>query len=336
MTLGDKPGVTDSRPPAVLRLADHVPHPLAGGDFAPADPGEHSLDRPLSAPPAGRVGLLAGAGEFPLRFAAAAREGGHSVFAVGVLGMADPALAELCDGYREVSISRVGSAIRKFKRAGVREVVMAGKVTKTLFFQPWRAFKLMPDFRALSIWFRHARRDKKDDTLLLAVISEFARDGLTFGSALDYAPELLVPHGFLTTRQPTAAQWADVRFGWSLAKQMGRLDVGQSVCVADTAVMAVEAIEGTDACIRRAGTLCRRGGFTVVKVAKPQQDRRFDVPTVGEATLHTMHEAGARVLAVESGKTIVLDRPEVAALADRLGIAVVSLNADELERKAAA
>ena len=317
--------------PQALRLAPHTRAPIG----AP-DPAEHTLDRPLRRPPPGRVGLLAGAGAFPFRFAEAARARGHEVFAVGVQGMCDPALAGLCDSYREAPICKAGSMIRKFRRAGVREVVMAGKVTKTVFFEPWRVFKLTPDWRALSIWFRHARRDKKDDTLLLAVISEFARGGLTFGSALDYAPELLVPHGFLTARQPTAKQWDDIRFGWSLAKEMGKLDVGQSVCVADKAVMAVEAIEGTDRCIERAGELCRRGGFTVVKVAKPQQDRRFDVPTVGEATLQTMHKAGARVLAVESGKTIVLDRGPVMELADRLGIAVVSLNAEELSLKAAA
>ncbi|MFH5802570.1 LpxI family protein [Alienimonas sp. DA493] len=316
--------------PQALRLAAHtVPSVIV-------DPDDQSLDRPLQAPPPGRVGLLAGAGKFPFRFAQAARAGGHEVFAVGVQGMCDPELADYCDGYREAPICKAGSMIRKFRRAGVREVVMAGKVTKTVFFEPWRVFKLMPDWRALSIWFHHARRDKKDDTLLLAVIAEFARSGLTVGSALDYAPELLVPHGFLTDRQPTPKQWEDIRFGWTLAKEMGRLDVGQSICVADKAVMAVEAIEGTDKCIERAGELCRRGGFTVVKVAKPQQDRRFDVPTVGETTLRTMHAAGARVLAIESGKTIMIDRGPMMDLADRLGIAVVSLNAEELSLKAAA
>ncbi len=321
--------------PQPVRLAAHS---LTGdtSDRLMPDSEDQTLDRPLRSPPPGRVGLLAGAGQFPFRFAEAAKRGGHEVVALGVQGMCDPALAELCDSYREVPICKAGSMIRKFRRAGVREVVMAGKVTKTVFFEPWRVFKLMPDWRALSIWFRHARRDKKDDTLLLAVISEFARGGLTFGSALDYAPELLVPHGFLTNRQPTARQWEDIRFGWTMAKEMGRLDVGQSVCVMDKAVMAVEAIEGTDLCIERAGELCRRGGFTVVKVAKPQQDRRFDVPTVGEGTLRTMHAAGGRVLAVESGKTIVLDRDPVMQLADRLGIAVVSLNAEELSLKAAA
>jgi len=182
----------------------------------------------------------------------------------------------------------------------------------------------------------YARADKKDDTLLLAVIREFERDGIRFSSALDFCPELLVKHGFLTNRKPSPAQWKDVRFGWDIAKEMGRLDIGQTVAVSDTAVIAVEAVEGTDECIQRAGQLCRRGGFTIVKVAKPQQDRRFDVPTIGLQTIQTMHEAGGRVLAVECGQTILLDEPDVVELANRLGIAIVSLNADELHLRAVA
>ena len=143
-------------------------------------------------------------------------------------------------------------------------------------------------------------------------------------------------HGFLTRRKPTDAQWRDIRFGWDLAKEMGRLDVGQSVVVNDLAVIAVEAIEGTDRAIQRAGELCRRGGFTVVKVAKPQQDMRFDVPTIGAQTIKTLQEAGGRVLAIESSKTIMLDQHEVIDLADRLGIAIVAINAEELELRAVA
>jgi DUF1009 family protein len=183
------------------------------------------------------------------------------------------------------------------------------------------------------MWFRYATRDKKDDSLLLAVIREFERDGLTFDSALDYCPELLVKQGFLTRRKPSPAQWKDIHFGWQLAKEMGRLDVGQSVMVKGTAVLAVEAIEGTDQCIRRAGDLCRRGGFVVVKVSKPQQDKRFDVPTIGIQTIQTMRESGAKVLAIESDMTIVLDRDEMVRAADDLGIAIVALDAQEMQIK---
>ncbi len=283
-----------------------------------------------------RIGLLAGGGRFPVEFAQAAVREGHEVICLSVAGMALPELSEVCQSFRTIPLARIGLAIRHFKRRGIDRAVMAGKIEKRILFDPFRILRLMPDLRTLHMWYSYARENRKDDTILLAVIREFARDGITFESALDYAPELLVNHGFLTRRRPTSQQWEDIRFGWEIAKEMGRLDVGQSIAVNDKAVIAVEAVEGTDECIRRAGTLCRRGGFTVVKVAKPQQDMRFDVPTVGVGTLRTMHEAGGRVLAVESEKTILLDRDEFVSLADKLGIAIVALNAQELALRAVA
>lgn len=254
---------------------------------------------------------------------------------VGVLGMVPEELADICDGFSVAPLGRVGKAIRLFKRAGVRRAVMAGKIEKTALFERFRWIRNFPDLRGLSVMFRYARKDKTDDTLLLAVIREFARDNIIFESALNFCPELLVKHGFLTRRRPTPTQWRDIKFGWKMAKAMGKLDIGQTVIIKDTAVIAVEAIEGTDAAIGRAGLLCKRGGLTVVKVAKPQQDMRFDVPTIGVQTLQTMHESGARVLAVESDMTILLDEEEVTRLADKLGIAIVALNADELKLRIA-
>jgi DUF1009 family protein len=283
-----------------------------------------------------RIGLLAGAGRFPILFAEAARRQGREVIGQGIDGMASDELRSLCTHYYCLPLARIGKAIRNFRRHGVARAVMAGKIEKTVLFQPWRILRLLPDWRTLHMWFGYAARDRKDDTLLLAVIREFERDRIYFDSALDFCPELLVTHGRLTRNKPSAAQWRDIRFGWELAKEMGRLDVGQSVCVHDCAVLAVEAIEGTDRCIRRAGELCRRGGFTVVKVAKPQQDMRFDVPTIGISTIETLHAAGGKLLAVEADKTILLDEPEVIALADRLGIAIVSVTAEELAQTAAA
>jgi len=282
-----------------------------------------------------RVGLLAGAGRFPISFAEAARDQGHHVYGVGVMGMAPPELREICHSYVEAPLARVGRAISLFKKARIERVVMAGKIEKTVLFQPFRILRLMPDWRTIHMWLCYAQRDRKDDTLLLAVIREFERDNIYFDSALDYCPELLVKHGFLTKRKPSDAQWRDIRFGWELAKEMGRLDVGQSVIVHDMAVIAVEAIEGTDRAIRRSAELCRRGGFTVVKVAKPKQDMRFDVPTIGLQTIKTMHESGGRVLAIESDKTIILDEPDVIELADKLGIAIVAVSAVELEMRVA-
>ena len=152
-----------------------------------------------------------------------------------------------------VGVAKLGKMIRTFRRRDVRQIVMAGKVTKNVMYTPWRMVQLCPDLRTLQWWYRRSRADNRDDSLLLSVIAEFERDGMTFASALDYCPELLVKEGVLTRRAPTAAERQDIEFGWTLAKEMGRLDVGQSVAVKEKATLAVEAIEGTDRCIDRAG-----------------------------------------------------------------------------------
>jgi DUF1009 family protein len=274
---------------------------------------------------ASMVGLLAGSGRFPILFAEAARRQGLEVACVGIKYEAPAELRDLCATFETVGIAKLGRMIRVFARQNVREIVMAGKVTKNVMYTPWRILQLWPDFRMFRMWYFRNRKDNRDDSILLGVIAEFEYDAMTFASALDYCPELLVKEGLLTRRAPTAREQADVTFGWKLAKEMGRLDVGQSVAVKEKAALAVEAIEGTDRCIERAGGLCKAGGWTLVKVAKPQQDMRFDVPTVGLSTIENLHKAGARVLAIEADKTIVIDQPDVIALADRYGLTIVAL-----------
>jgi DUF1009 family protein len=279
----------------------------------------------LSLRPDEPVGLLAGWGRFPFAFARKAREVGLRVSCVALCGMADPELAGLSWRFHWCGPLRLGRMIRLFARDGVRQLVLAGKVHKTeLMFSPWKIVRYLPDWRALRLFYLTPRSDNKDDTLLSAVVDEFAREGMTIASALDLCPELLVKPGVLTRRRPSPAEIRDVEFGWRIAKRMGELDVGQSVSVKDRAVLAVEAIEGTDQAIVRAGLLCRAGGFTVVKVAKPNQDPRFDVPTVGSSTIETMAKARARVLAIEAGQTILLDQEQTIALADRLGVTLVA------------
>jgi DUF1009 family protein len=270
------------------------------------------------------VGLLAGWGRFPILFAEKARSLNIPVVCVGIRHEAAPALIPLVRRFYWSGLGKIGRTIRCFRNEGVRQVVMAGKIHKTNLFMPWRIVRLLPDWRTLRFWWRRSRRDNRDDTLLLSLIDEFAVDGIHFASALDICPELLVGTGLLTRRAPSAREEEDIAFGWELAKEMGRLDVGQSVAVREKAVLAVEAIEGTDKAIARAGELCRAGNFVVVKVAKPQQDMRFDVPTIGVSTIETMVRAGGRVLAIEAGKTIVIDEKETLALADRHGITIVA------------
>jgi DUF1009 family protein len=271
------------------------------------------------------IGLLAGSGRFPILFAEAARRQGLSVACVGIRYEAPEELRDLCTSFQLVGIAKLGRMIRAFRRQGVERIVMAGKVTKNVIYTPWRMVQLCPDLRTVLWWYRRNRADNRDDSLLLSVIAEFEMDGMTFASALDFCPELLVKEGILTRRAPTTGERKDIEFGWNLAREMGRLDVGQSVAVKELATLAVEAIEGTDRCIERAGQLCRAGGWSLVKVAKPQQDMRFDVPTVGVTTIENLHEAGARVLAIEAGRTILLDEPEVIGLADHYGLSIVAL-----------
>jgi DUF1009 family protein len=206
---------------------------------------------------------------------------------------------------------------------------MAGKVFKhKVLFGRWGWLGLVPDWRTIRVMFPLyilGRGDRRDDTLLNIAVTEYAKDGILMAPATDLAPQLLAPEGQLTRKGPTAAQLQDIEFGWQLAKELGRLDIGQSVTVKGRAVIAVEAVEGTDACIRRSGEFCPQGGFTVVKVAKPQQDMRFDVPTIGLGTIESMLAARASVLAIEAGKTIIVDQQEVIALADQHGLSIVSL-----------
>lgn len=275
-----------------------------------------------------KIGLLAGWGDFPLDVARALKAQGYRTYCLGAADHADPKLAELCDDFQWIGLAKMGGGIRYFRQHGVRHVTMAGKIHKTILFQPWIWLKHLPDWRFVRRFYRHfivPDRDRSDDTLLRAIIDEFALDGIKFAPATNYAPELLVKYGQMTRRGLSKYERRDIEFGWNIAKEMGRLDVGQSVTVKGRAVLAVEAIEGTDECIRRTKVLCPSGGFTIVKVAKPQQDMRFDVPTIGLGTLRTMVESGARVLAIEAGRTIVLNREEVIEFANRQKLTIVAL-----------
>jgi DUF1009 family protein len=273
------------------------------------------------------VGLLACAGRFPVVFAEKAREAGIPVVCLGVAGMADPVLKRICTEFRWVHRMSIGFVVRSFRGAGVRRWTMAGKFHKHELLKPWRLIRFLPDWRMVRFWFFRPRRANNDDSILVGLIREFRAYGLECVSPLALCPEVLVREGVLTRRRPTAAEDRDIRVGWALAREMGRLDVGQSVMIRDRAVVAVEAIEGTDRAILRAGELCGGTGFVVVKVAKPAQDMRFDVPTVGVQTIESMRAAGGRVLAIEAGKTILIDEAETVALADRYGIAVTALTA---------
>lgn len=284
------------------------------------------------------IGMIAGWGRYPHAVAAALHRQGFRVAGLGIHDHTDPELAKDCDEFDWIGLGGIGRAIRKFRGWGVRRAVLAGKVHKVTFYRPgwWLRHRL--DWVAARAFYRHfitGGRDNKDDTLLGTLVDTFCRAGIEIEPATNFAPELLVSNGHVAGRQLSPRQIRDVEFGWKLAKHMGGLDVGQTVCVKDQAVIAVEAIEGTDQCVARAGQLCRQGGFVVVKVAKPRQDMRFDVPTVGAGTLETIAAAGGRVLAIEAQRTILLDADVFRETAQRLKLSVAALSPQAATQQAA-
>jgi DUF1009 family protein len=274
------------------------------------------------------IGILAGWGRYPVAVAEAIRRAGGRTAILAIRDHADAALEPLADVAGEVGVAEIGGAVEFFRRHGVRRATMAGKIHKAKLFTRHAWLRHLPDWTGIKTFWPHfvsRRRDNRDDSLLHAIASAFDARGVTICPATDFAPELLAEEGLLAGRPLSPRLEADVAFGWRLAKELGRLDIGQTVVVKNRAPLALEAIEGTDECIRRAGRLCPAGGMTVVKVAKPQQDLRFDMPTIGIGTLESAAAAGARVVAIEAGRTILVDRDRLARFATAHGITIASV-----------
>lgn len=264
-----------------------------------------------------RLGLIAGNGTFPLLFAQEAKRQGETVIAVALKEEADPSLEKCVDSFTWLSLGQVGKTIEYFKEQGVQRAVMAGQVKHTQLFKD-----IVPDLRVIKLLARVA--NKKADTLLSAVTQEFEQEGIQFLSSLTYLDRWLCPEGCLTDRLPTADQEADMAFGLPLARAIAGQDIGQTLAVKNKTVVAVEAMEGTDACIRRAGEIAGPG-CVIIKVARPQQDVRFDVPVVGPGTLESMKLTQASVLAMEAHKTLLLDKDNLMKVANASQLALKGL-----------
>ena len=278
------------------------------------------------------VGLIAGTGRLPFLVADGVTKAGRPLVVLGLRGAASPRLKDLGDDFVWVRMARVGSWVSAMRRRNVREAVMIGGVQKRRMYSPLRILRNVPDRRTIRLWFRKLRKDKRDGAVLRAVADELAGEGIELVSSVKYCTEHLADEGPMTrTAVPRSVQ-QDVEFGWRIARASAELDVGQSVAVKERDIIAVEAMEGTDAMIARAGELCRTGGWTMVKVARPGQDMRFDVPTIGPGTMKSLRDAKCVCLVVEAGKTLIVDKPVTLALAERFGIAVVGRKADEPDK----
>jgi DUF1009 family protein len=264
-----------------------------------------------------KIGIIAGGGQFPLLFAKAARKQGLSVYAAAHHGETDEALAEHVNRLQWVKLGQLGKIIDFFKHEGVQKTVFLGSITKTNIFRDVR-----PDLKGIGLW--NKINIKQDDAILRAVADRLEKDGIEVVASTAYVPELLFPEGILTRKKPTKEQKKDITFGWQVARSLGRLDIGQCVVLRNQTVLAVEAIEGTDAAIRRGGSLGKEK-TVVVKLRKPNQDLRFDLPAVGRKTIETMMEVNAAVLAVEAGYALFFDKEAVIRAADDAGIVILGV-----------
>ena len=265
-----------------------------------------------------RIGLIAGNGQFPIIFCKKAREAGFEVYAAAYKQEADPEIDAYVDQVEWLHVGQVNRLIKYFKKNKIDQAVLLGGIKKTRIFKD-----LKPDIKAISLiaGLRHTH----DDGILRAFAGLLEKNGIVVQASTFLLPDLLAPEGCWTKRKPSRAEMAEIELGWKVAKEIGRLDIGQCVVVGGGSILAVEAVDGTDATIKRGAGLSN-GNAVVVKVCKPIQDERFDVPAIGVGTIRTMAEVGASVLAIEAGKAIVFDRGEMVRLADRHGIAITALD----------
>jgi len=270
------------------------------------------------------LGLIAGQGRLPFLVAKGAKAAGLKVVCVGLVDNAERSLADEVDVFYKVAIARPGSWIRKLRKHGVTRTIMVGRVAKGRIFTPWRLLYYLPDWRAIRTWYWRLRKEnKQNDTLLNALADELASGGIILENSTMYCREHLATAGVMTKVQPGRTVEDDVQFGWPIVKKLGELDIGQAIAVKEKEVIAVEAIEGTARMIERAGQFCKAGGWTLIKVSKPNQDMRFDVPCVGPDTIKSLAQNGGKCLVIEAEKTIIIDKPETIKLADQLGIVIL-------------
>ena len=281
-----------------------------------------------------RVGIIAGFGEYPVLLAEFLCRKGYEVYCLGIRDQADARILEYCKDHLWMGFGQFGKAVRYCKKHKITQATMAGGISKRQFHRSWLIWRYLPDFYTIRMFAPHfafRTKENTNDSLLLTCVEAFERQGITILPGTDLAPEMLVKHELLTQRGPTKAQWKDIQFGWRISKELGRLDIGQVVTVKDQAVIALEALEGTDECIARSGRLCP--GFIMLKLAKPQQDKRFDMPSFGMQTIQSLAAAGGKVLVIEADMTVLVGQQNVIDFANQNGIVIVALTQDDLLRE---
>lgn len=266
------------------------------------------------------IGVIAGNGLYPGTFVRAARPHGVRLIAAAFKGETKPELEEQVEALKWFRVGQLGGLIRFFKKQGATEAIMVGQIA------PRNLFDLWPDLRTLKVL--RGVKERNAESLFGAIADELAKDGITLLPALTFLEDEVAGEGLLFGPEPGPRDWEDIKFGHKIVKQTSALDIGQSIVVRRGTVLAVEAFEGTDECIRRGGKLGKGTDVTLVKVSKPNQDMRFDVPVVGPKTIETCREAGVGTIAVEAGRTLFLGREEIAEKCRQGKISVVGFSGE--------
>lgn len=264
-----------------------------------------------------KQGLVAGDGLLPVKMAQYAKENGFDVVAISLSADNYNQLKKYCSKVYSCAPGEVLKITKILKDEGIKQLTFLGKVHKGLLLK-------RPKFDARALELLKNAKKLNDDEVMLGIVAEMDRNGVTVIDQTIFIKSLMIPAGVLGKQKPTAEQMEDVNYGFALAKEMGKLDIGQSVVVKNRMIMAVEAIEGTDKCIMRGAKLARKDA-SVIKVAKPSQDKRFDIPAVGLRTLETMKKFKANLLAVEANETIIVDQEKVVKFADKNNIVIMAV-----------
>jgi len=264
-----------------------------------------------------KIGIIAGGGQFPILCLKKAREKGYKVYVIAHKGETDPEIESLSDFCQWITLGQLGSLIKILKKWEISRVIFAGAIEKKRIFKD-----IIPDFRALSLW--KSLNAHHDDSILRAVSGELSKEGIDVLPSTIFLENLPVGKGIMTRKKPDETQMEDILFGLDIARKIGELDIGQCVVVKDKCVLAVECIEGTDKTIIRGGELAGEGAV-VVKICKPNQDKRFDLPSIGLKTIETMINVRAGVLAVEAEKTLFFDMEKAIELADKNGFIIIGV-----------
>jgi UDP-2,3-diacylglucosamine hydrolase len=270
-----------------------------------------------------RIGLIAGGGQFPLLFSKKALKKGYKVFAIGFHSETDKILSNHVEALKWIYLGQISKLVKYFKQHNITQAVMLGSIKKTNIFKDIR-----PDFKALSFIAKTSRTH--DNSILTSFADLLAKEGIKILPSTFLLPELISPKGCWTKRKPDKNEKKDILQGWKIAKEIGSLDIGQCIVISNGTILAVEAIEGTDAAIKRGGLLSHQNGAIVIKLSKPTQDLRFDLPSSGCGTIESMHESGAGVLVLEAEKSLAFDREEMISLANKYNICVLAFADDDI------